>query len=684
MLASPSSKDKEAAAPAAYEPINTPKDGADTTAPEDSASLDAPDFRMITDGLEYPQITVKALFVGTIVGAFLSVLGMYYGLKVGVVPSLNVLAGVGGFMLTQWLVKVNIFHGYFSVQENVVIQTCAVACYSLASQGGFTSGVLALTANVYDAVGHKKKGNFASDVIDFTWTKSFAWCVAIALFGFFISFPLRRKMIIESRLLFPSGTATAVMIQTLHASKEAVEYQWNVLVKVGVASYFWSIFVWCFDGLGSFQIFGPKAAKYNWFCDWAPGTFAIAVMLPFRVIASIFAGCVVSSAIMTPLLDTYRLGDWFTSRSVDGLKGYYTFTAVSIICVDALYSIVKVVMVLYKSFTKNGGDDESTTDGKPSHKPVFGVIMDTVRQDYLDKIFDSTVVPAYTWISGLVAFAALSVVVISTVFTTVHWYKVLVCCLLIPIFAIGIIQGVGMTDWNISSAVGKLIIFIIGSWSDDGSIIASLLMCQMVIVGCSQAADLMQDFKTGYLVGASAKSMIVSQIFGAIMSCFIVPSVWVMMNSAYTIPGDIIQAPFGAVYRVLGITAVQGLSGLPDYCGYFMLAGAIYTIIFNLIIDIYSEAETGVMGKVAMYSPIPMCVAIGMIIPASFGLQGMVVALVCYYWNHKNPEQYKKTQYILAAALMVGDGFSILTQIIITLAGGHPPMHITYGTGPVE
>ncbi|KAF0776125.1 hypothetical protein AaE_000175, partial [Aphanomyces astaci] len=447
--------------------------------PHDSA-IKASDFLAITQGLEYPQVTVKSLVVGTIIGSFLSVLGMYYGLKVGVVPSLNVLAGVGGFMLTNWLLKIKLFHGYFSVQENVVIQTCAVACYSLASQGGFASGVLALTQNVYEDVG-EKKGNNASDVVDVTWTKAFGWCISIALFGFFISFPLRRKMIIESRLLFPSGTATAVMIQTLHSSKDAVEYQWNILFKSGIVSYCWSIFVYCFEGLGSFPIFGLEPAKYGWTCDWAPGTFAIAVMLPFRVMSSIFVGCVISFAIMTPYLAAYKgNGD----------------------CRNAPSAAID-----------DAGDVKS---------------VDVQRQAFLDKLFDATHVPATIWVSGLVLFAAVSVVVISLIFPSVEWWKVLVCCLLIPVFAIGIIQGVGMTDWNISSAVGKLIIFIIGGWSQDGSIIAGLLMCQMVIVGCSQAADLMQDFKTGYLVGASAKSMIIAQIFGAVMSCLIVPSVWVM------------------------------------------------------------------------------------------------------------------------------------------------------------
>ncbi|RHY30143.1 hypothetical protein DYB32_004618 [Aphanomyces invadans] len=667
---------KEATTP--YDPLAT-KEG-DMVGGEDDSAIKASDFLAITDGLAYPQVTVKSLVVGTVIGAFLSVLGMYYGLKIGVVPSLNVLAGVGGFMLTNWFLKMKVFRGYFSVQENVVIQTCAVACYSLASQGGFTSGMLALTQQVYEDVGNKT-GNLATDVVDVTWLRAFGWCSSIALFGFFISFPLRRKMIIESRLLFPSGTATAVMIQTLHSSKEAVEYQWNVLFKSGVVSYCWSIFVYCFEGLGSFPIFGLKPMKYGWLCDWAPGTFAISVMLPFRVMSSIFFGTIISWAIMTPYLDAYHgksqgADAWFVSTKVDGLKAYYTFTAVSVICVDALYSIVKVVIVLCKSWRDSRNAAPIDNDDVKS--------VDVQRQAYLDKLFDATHVPTLVWVSGLVVFAAVSVVLISLIFPSVHWWKVLVCCLLIPVFAIGIIQGVGMTDWNISSAVGKLIIFIIGGWSQDGSIIAGLLMCQMVIVGCSQAADLMQDFKTGYLVGASAKSMIVSQIFGAVMSCVIVPSVWIMMTSAYTIPGDVIKAPYGEVYRILGITAIQGLDGLPKYCGIFMLIGAIYTVVFNMFIDMCSESKIKAVRHIANNCPIPMAVAIGMIIPASFGLQGIVVALICAYWKHVNPEQFHKTQYILAAGLMVGDGFSILTQIIVTVSGGAAPMHLDFGMGPAQ
>ncbi|OQR91549.1 metal-nicotianamine transporter YSL6-like isoform 1 [Thraustotheca clavata] len=649
---------------------------------ENDSEAQALEFAVITSGLEHPQVTLKSLVVGGIVGAFVSVLAMYYSLKIGVTPSLNVLAGVGGFMIISGLTKVGIVRSHFTVQENVVIQTCAVACMSLASQAGFGSGILGLTEAVYLQVGNDTKGNLATDVINFNWVRSFAWCASIALFGFFISFPLRRRFIIDMRLLFPSGTATAHMIKTLHTSAEAVVFQWGVLLKSGVVSYCISIFVWCFKDLGSFPIFGLKAAKYNWVLDFAPGTFAIPLMLPARVMYSILIGCIISWGIMTPWLEAHKLQDkthnstspWFKTKDVSGLKAYYTFTAVSIICVDALYSIVNIAIILIKAKLKKKEPVPEAEEAKEGD-----TLSQAQRQAYLDKIFDSAHVPTWSWITGLVFFAAMSVVIISLIFTEVHWYKILVCCLLIPIFAIGIVQGVGMTDWNISSAVGKLILFIIGSWSgDDKSVIPSLLMCQMVIVGCSQAADLMQDFKTGYLVGASATSMIKSQIIGACLSCLIVPSVWVIFNNAFTIPGEQLKAPYGEVYRVLAITATSGLSGLPKYCGWFMLVGALYTIIFNLYIDLFTTSNNKYMRLFAEYCPVPMPVAIGMIVPAYFGLEGAIVMIIVYFWKRSNPALFEKAQYILAAGMLTGEGFSVLTQIIVSIGGGVPPIALSY------
>lgn len=43
-----------------------------------------------------------------------------------------------------------------------------------------------------------------------------AWCSALAFFGVFVAVPLRHQTIIREKLRFPSGTATASVIRTLH------------------------------------------------------------------------------------------------------------------------------------------------------------------------------------------------------------------------------------------------------------------------------------------------------------------------------------------------------------------------------------------------------------------------------------------------------------------------------------
>lgn len=52
--------------------------------------------------------------------------------------------------------------------------------------------------------------------VTFTPAQLLAWCSALAFFGVFVAVPLRYQTIIREQLRFPSGTATASVIRTLH------------------------------------------------------------------------------------------------------------------------------------------------------------------------------------------------------------------------------------------------------------------------------------------------------------------------------------------------------------------------------------------------------------------------------------------------------------------------------------
>lgn len=87
------------------------------------------------------QITLRGLVVSALLGTLFCIITHKLNLTVGIIPSLNVAAGLLGFFFVKtWTTfneKLGFFVKPFTKQENTVIQTCVVACYGLAFSGNF-------------------------------------------------------------------------------------------------------------------------------------------------------------------------------------------------------------------------------------------------------------------------------------------------------------------------------------------------------------------------------------------------------------------------------------------------------------------------------------------------------------------------------------------------------------------
>lgn len=85
------------------------------------------------------QITVRGIVASLLIGIIYSFVAMKINLTTGLVPNLNVSAALLAFVFvrtwTKLLEKANITTTPFTRQENTIIQTCAVACYSIAVGG---------------------------------------------------------------------------------------------------------------------------------------------------------------------------------------------------------------------------------------------------------------------------------------------------------------------------------------------------------------------------------------------------------------------------------------------------------------------------------------------------------------------------------------------------------------------
>lgn len=95
-----------------------------------------------------------------------------------------------------------------SVQENVVLQTTAVATGTMPLAAGLVG--------IIPALGMMNQKQDGRDPIVLSYSSLVLWCLAVAFFGVFLAVPLRKQVIVKEKLVFPSGTATAQLIALLH------------------------------------------------------------------------------------------------------------------------------------------------------------------------------------------------------------------------------------------------------------------------------------------------------------------------------------------------------------------------------------------------------------------------------------------------------------------------------------
>lgn len=177
------------------------------------------------EGKEVPpwerQVTVRSMVVSLVLGVMFTFIVMKLNLTTGIIPSLNISAGLLGFFFvkawTKLLAKSGMLMQPYTRQENTVIQTCVVASSGIAFSGGFGSYLFGMSSDI----AKQSPEATAQDIKDpgLGWMIAFAFVVSFL--GLFSLVPLRKIMIVDFKLTYPSGTATAHLINSFHTTEGA-------------------------------------------------------------------------------------------------------------------------------------------------------------------------------------------------------------------------------------------------------------------------------------------------------------------------------------------------------------------------------------------------------------------------------------------------------------------------------
>ncbi|KAG5380411.1 hypothetical protein IGI04_028253, partial [Brassica rapa subsp. trilocularis] len=508
----------------------------------------------------------------------------------------------------------------------------------------------------------------------------------VSFLGLFSVVPLRKIMIVDFKLTYPSGTATAHLINSFHTPQGAklAKKQVRALGKFFSFSFLWGFFQWFFtsgDGCGfaNFPTFGLEAYENKFYFDFSATYVGVGMICPYLINVSLLVGSILSWGIMWPLIGAQK-GKWYSadlsSTSLHGLQGYKVFIAIAMILGDGLYNFIKVlgrtIVGLYKQFKNR--DALPVNDRSPSNTATIS--YDDKRRT---ELFLKDRIPSWIAVTGYVVMAIVSIVTVPHIFPQLRWYHILTMYIIAPVLAFCNAYGCGLTDWSLASTYGKLAIFTIGAWagSANGGVLAGLAACGVMMNIVSTASDLMQDFKTGYMTLASPRSMFLSQAIGTAMGCVISPCVFWLFYKAFPDfgqTGTAYPAPYALVYRNMSILGVEGFSALPQHClmiCYIFFAAAVFV----------NGVRDAVGPKWSRFIPLPMAMAIPFYIGGYFTIDMCVGSLILFVWRKLNRPKADAYSSAVASGLICGEGIWTLPSSVLALAGVKPPICMKFLSG---
>ncbi|KAF9624991.1 hypothetical protein IFM89_016811 [Coptis chinensis] len=504
----------------------------------------------------------------------------------------------------------------------------------------------------------------------------------VSFLGLFSVVPLRKIMIIDYKLIYPSGTATAQLINSFHTPQGAklAKKQVKALGKFFSFSFLWGFFQWFFTagdacGFSEFPTFGLEAYKNKFYFDFSATYVGVGMICPHIINVSVLVGGIISWGLMWPLIEK-RKGHWYPadvpSGSLQGLQGYKVFIAIALILGDGLYNFFKVlsrtVSGLIHQLRKKSTHEIPVADRfSKTTSPNF-----SYDEERRTQLFLKDQIPTWIAVIGYISIAIVSIITLPHIFNQLRWYYVLVLYIFAPVLAFCNAYGTGLTDWSLASNYGKLAIFTIGAWAgaSHGGVLAGLAACGVMMNIVSTAADLMQDFKTGYLTLASPRSMFISQVVGTAMGCVISPCVFWLFYQAFPDlghPGTEYPAPNALVYRNMSILGVEGFSALPKDCLILCYVFFSAAIVINTVRDVTKK-------KWSRYIPLPMAMAIPFYLGPYFAIDMFVGTVIMFIWQKMDKAKADAFGPAVASGMICGDGIWTLPSSILALAGVKPPI----------
>jgi OPT family oligopeptide transporter len=376
-------------------------------------------------------------------------------------------------------------------------------------------------------------------------------------------------------------------------------------------------------------------------------------------------GAVLGWAILSPLAKHKGwapgpVGDWEV-----GSKGWIIWVSLAIMLADSIINlgwlIVRTAYESYprlasklKSVRRNGSQRPDTPLHSDVRYSTLGLDSDTAaiheEEGDLNDAPPTELISNRTVAVLLPLALVLNVVCMHIAFGDIITpFLSTLATLLAVLLSIMGVRALGETDLNPVSGISKLtqLIFSLATPSSmhtrRSAIVTNLLAGAVSEAGALQAGDMMQDLKTGHLLGASPKAQFYGQVIGSLFGAVVSTAVYKMYASVYPVPGDQFQIPTAFVW-IFTARLVTG-QGLPPMAWQAaVIFGAIFVATTALkIMSTYRKPFGYSPSPWVSFVPGGIAVAVGMFNVPSFTLARAIGGVIAWWWARRSRNAYKNT-----------------------------------------
>lgn len=608
-----------------------------------------------------PEITVKAVVLSVILAAVLAGANAYLGLFAGMTVSASIPAAVVSMAVLRFFRESNIL-------ENNIVQTAASSGEALAAGVIFTIPALLL-------IGH--------------WTAFDYWqTTAISavggVLGVLFTIPLRRVLIVNARLRYPEGVATAEVLKvgsgTGAARSDASAGFWTLLaaafiggaVKLGESG----MRLWAEALEGAVR--AGRTVLYGGI-NLSPALLAVGFIIGPGTALVVFLGGALGWLILLPLSGLLQgtpegLEAITAAKSIGSTRIRYV--GVGAMLVGGLWTLAQLRGPLMEGLSRSLAayrEALAPADGRtacPIPRTEFDapalwiaapflLVLAPMALIYHAAVHDGVAAVVMT---GLMAGAAF-------LFSAVAAYMAgLVGSSSNPV------SGVTIATISLAALV---LVPVMGSGNPAGPA-AALLIGAVVCCAAAMGGDNLQDLKTGYLVGATPWKQQIMQVVGVATAAVVIAPVLVLLQAKYGIgeaTADHPQ-PLSAPQAMLMASLARGVFGGTLPWGMVGLGAAIGVAVI--------WADRRLAARNAGFRMPVLAVALGIYLPLKLSvaiLAGGLVSAAARRGMAGNEDGGGRRGLLFAAGLVTGEALmGILLAVPIAVSGIWPAI----GADPLQ